>query len=342
MTKADQLGDSDSFAAVTTTRSARRRLIDEATGDAPPAAAHTARLGDLAHNPFNPRQTLGDLQETADSLLERGQVQPVTVVTRQAFLVAHPGTDDDIGAARYVVIDGNRRLGAARLAGLDELRIDVNDTLAASATDLLESALVANIQREDLSPLEEAEALAALVKVHGSQRQVARRVGKSHVWVSQRLALLDLTPGLQESLRDGDITVEAARQVARLPQDQQADAARDAAETRTENRQARKERTPTPPPPPPAPAIGARGNGVSTPSPGHALGNTTTGAASPQEPKPSATGGNGVSTPPAAGLEDGRTATLDWGNLPVLASLLREHLDQPQRRELATLITTEG
>jgi ParB family chromosome partitioning protein len=340
MSKADQLGDSDSFAAVTSIRSARRRLIDEATGEAPGSAdARTARLADLAHNPFNPRQELGDLQETADSLLERGQIQPVTVVTRQAFLGAHPGQDDHLGTARYVVIDGNRRLAAARLAGLDDLRIDVNDTLAASAADIIESALVANIHREALTPLEEAEALDTLVKVHGSQRQVARRVGKTHVWVSQRLALRDLTPELKDALRHGDITVEDARQVARLPQGEQA---ADAAA-----RKERREHTPVKdtPAPPPAPEPGNGGNAVSSPSEPSAE-----DASAPQDPAPprapttgvaDTSGGNGVSTarPPRA---PARSITLDWDDIPAVAELLRQNLDQHQLQALASLITADS
>lgn len=340
MSKADQLGNSSSFAAAAAPRSTRGRLIAAATGDVPapaPAEARTARLTDLAHNPFNPRTDLGDLQETADSLLERGQIQPVTVVTRQAFLAAHPGQDDQLGTAiLYVVIDGNRRLGAARLAGLDDLRIDVNDALAASAADIIESALVANIHREDLTPLEEAEALATLVKVHGSQRQVARRVGKTHVWVSQRLALRDLTPDLKDALRDGNINVEDARQVARLPQEQQA---ADAA--------ARKERRENPPAkgtpaPPPAPEPAASGNAVTTPGPaGPPAGN----ASAPQDPAPPPpppvtgdSGGNGVSTarPPRA---PARSITLDWDDIPAIAELLLQNLDQRQRQALASLIT---
>lgn len=328
-TKADQLGDSDSFAAVTQVRSARRRMMDEVTGDAPASLdARTARLTDLAHNPFNPRQELGDLQETADSLLERGQIQPVTVVTRQAFLAAHPGRDDHLGTARYVVIDGNRRLGAARLAGLDDLRIDVNDALAGSAADILESALVANLHREDLTPLEEAEALAALIKVHGSQRQVARRVGKSHVWVSQRLALLDLTPQLQDALRAGDITVEDARQVARLPQHQQeTDAA------------ARKERREHPSPPASAPATeGDGGNGVTT----TADSPDGPGGTPDQVPQAGPQGGgsgNGVTT---RGPRPARTGPqINWADLPAVAALLRDHLEPGQRQELASLITAD-
>jgi ParB family chromosome partitioning protein len=341
MSKADQLGDSDSFAAVTQIRSARSRLTDQVTGIAPASAdARTAKLADLAHNPFNPRQELGDLQETADSLLGRGQIQPVTVVTRQAFLGAHPGQDDHLGTARYVVIDGNRRLGAARLAGLDDLRIDVNDTLAASAADIIESALVANIHREDLTPLEEAEALATLVKVHGSQRQVARRVGKTHVWVSQRLALRDLTPELKDALRHGDITVEDARQVGRLPQDQQA---ADAAE-----RKGRRENPPAKdaPAPPPVRDPAGGGNAVSTPGPERT---PAVGPGAPKDPSPAQDrsavpegGGNGVSTRPAAARTADHTFTIDWDDLPGLAGLLRENLDPGQRQSLAGLITADS
>jgi ParB family transcriptional regulator, chromosome partitioning protein len=231
MAKADELGESESFAAALRPRSDRRQLIDRATGEggeAPHAASVPPRvveLTDLAHNPFNPRHQLRDLQETADSLLEKGQIQPITVVTRAAFLQAHPGQEDTIGSAHYVVLDGNRRFGAARLAGIEDLRVDVNDALASSAADMLESALIANIHREDLAPLEEAETLAELMKVHGSQRQVARRIGKSHVWVSQRLALLELTPDLQEDLGSGALTVEDGRRIGKLPKPRQAEAA---------------------------------------------------------------------------------------------------------------------
>lgn len=372
MSKADQLGSSSSFAAAAAPRrSTRGTLIAAVTGEGPaPAEARTARLADLARNPFNPRQDLGDLQETADSLLERGQIQPVTVVTRQAFLTAHPGQDDRLGTARYVVIDGNRRLGAARLAGLDDLRIDVNDALAASAADIIESALVANLHRENLTPLEEAEALATLMKVHGSQRQVGRRVGKTSMWVSQRLALLNLTPELQDALRDGGITVEDARQVGRLPQDQQAADA-----------QARKKRRENPPakdtPAPPAPQPASSGNAVNTPAPGtagppadstsvskdpvlprspaagpeasqrvNAVSNpsperTPAGDSGTPQDRPAAPGGsgNGVYTKPAGTRPADRTFTIDWDDLPGLAGLLRENLDSGQRQALADLIT---
>ncbi|GAA4659137.1 ParB/RepB/Spo0J family partition protein [Streptomyces chumphonensis] len=229
MSKADKLKASASFGQARSV-SARRAAIGAATG-APTLgvpAPNKAPLKTLAPNPFNPRDELTDIEETAASLVERGQIQPVAVVHRTAFLSVHPGHEDGLGDAEYVVIDGNRRLAAATKAGLEELRIDINDDLAASAADLLESALIANIHRVDVPPLDQAKAIQELVSVHGSQSQVAKRLGKTPAWVSQRLALLQLTPELQEKVETGDLKVEPARRIGRLPKDQQAAAAHEA------------------------------------------------------------------------------------------------------------------
>ncbi|MFE6020821.1 ParB/RepB/Spo0J family partition protein [Streptomyces sp. NPDC056441] len=199
-----------------------RQQIINGEGKRPPAAV---ALAQLAHNPFNPRDELTELEETAESLSSRGQIQPVAVVRRAAFLATHPGLEEKIGEAEYVVIDGNRRLAAAGVAGLAELRIDVNDDLAASAADMLEGALIANIHRVDVPPLDQAKAIQELVGVHGSQGKVAKRLGKTPAWVSQRLALLELTPELQDKVETGELKVEPARRIGRLPKEQQAAAA---------------------------------------------------------------------------------------------------------------------
>ncbi|MFF1594302.1 ParB/RepB/Spo0J family partition protein [Streptomyces sp. NPDC058286] len=200
-------------------------------------------LSALAHNPYNPRMELPELEEKALSFQEKGQLQPLLVCTRSAFLAAHPGQEAALGEAVYVVIDGNRRLAAAHLAGLETLRIDVNDALAASATDLLEAALIANIQRVDVPPLEEAKALQELVAVHGSQGKVAKRLGKSRMWVSQRLALLGLTEELQQRVQTGELKVEPARQIGRLPKERQASEAEKVANAANPPRQRRRRRT---------------------------------------------------------------------------------------------------
>jgi ParB family chromosome partitioning protein len=202
-----------------------RQQIMAGEGKRPPASVEL-RL--LAHNPFNPRAELTEIDETAASLVERGQLQPVAVVRRAAFLAVLPEHEDVLGNAEYVVIDGNRRLAAATKAGLAELRIDVNDALAASAADLLESALIANVHRVDVPPLDQARAIRELVLVHGSQGKAAKRLGKTAAWVSQRLALLELTPPLQQKVEAGSLKVEAARRIGRLPKERQASAAEEA------------------------------------------------------------------------------------------------------------------
>jgi ParB family chromosome partitioning protein len=313
MSKADQLGESASFSAAKAPRSERRRLIDGAVHEAheeatPPAQTEvprTVKLTNLAPNPFNPRNELGNLNETADSLLERGQVQPITVITRQAFLEAHPGTEEEIGAAPYVVLDGNRRLAAARLAGLDDLRVDVNDALAATAADTLESALIANIHREDLTPLEEAQTLTELLEVHGSQRNVARRLGKSHVWVSQRLALLELTPKLQKDLADGELTVEEGRRIGKLPKARQGEAAE----------QAKAERS----------ARGPKARSLRS-------------ASASSEAAADGGGGNGVNARAKTGAE---VLAVDWDDPAAIAEVLKQRLNPDQLRILADLLSRE-
>ncbi|MET9077913.1 ParB/RepB/Spo0J family partition protein [Streptomyces sp. NPDC004232] len=196
-----------------------RAQIMNGEGKRPPA---TVELKLLAGNPFNPRDELTEIEETAESLRVRGQIQPVTVVRRAAFLNAHPGQEGELGEeAEYVVIDGNRRLAAAPLAGLEELRIDVNDDLAVSDTDILESALIANIHRVDVAPIDQARAIQQLLAKHGTQEEVARRLGKTGAWVSQRLALLGLPEELQEKVESGELKVKDGRRIGRLPKDQQ-------------------------------------------------------------------------------------------------------------------------
>ncbi|MEU9001005.1 ParB/RepB/Spo0J family partition protein [Streptomyces sp. NPDC048551] len=240
MSKADKLGVSASFArAQPVGVSSRRAAIAEATG-APTSGVvppSEVPIEALAHNPFNLREDLTDLDELAESLTVRGQLQPLAVATRMAFMEAHPGATDGLGRAPYVVIDGNRRLAAAHIAGLKTIQIHVNDALSASAADILESALIANVHRVDVAPMDQARALQELVDVHGSQAQVAKRIGKTAAWVSQRLTLLNLTPTLQEKVETGELKVEPARRIGRLPQEAQAAAADESLSTPNPPRQ---------------------------------------------------------------------------------------------------------
>lgn len=247
MSKADKLGVSSSFArAQPVGISPRRAAIAEATG-APTSGVvppSEVPIEALAHNPFNLREDLTEIHELAASLATRGQLQPLAVATRMAFMEAHPGNAESLGRAPYVVIDGNRRLAAAQRAGLRTMQIHVNDSLASSAADILESALIANVHRVDVAPMDQARALQELVEVHGSQAQVAKRLGKTPAWVSQRLTLLNLTPELQDKVETGELKVEPARRIGRLPQEDQASAAEEAVNAVNPPRQRTR---PTPP-----------------------------------------------------------------------------------------------
>lgn len=186
---------------------------------------------DVAPNPINPREDLDDLDELGGTLTDGGQLQPCLVVSTAAFLKLLPQYADEIGDASYVVVAGSRRAAAARQAGI-MVEITVKDQVADSITTLKKAALQENLHRKDLKPLEEARALAELMEVYGSQRKLAAEIGKTQPWVSQRLALLGLVPELQAELVTGALKVEDAREIGKLPAEQQKpalEAAREAA-----------------------------------------------------------------------------------------------------------------
>lgn len=148
--KASRLGTGASFAQTAQSVSARRQAIDAATSAPTAGATPPVKLpvGVISLNPANPRSSLGDLSELAGSLRDHGQKQAVTIMSRFAFLEANPERAGDLEeGAKYVVIDGNSRLAAAREAGLTDIKVTLDEDLGANAEELLESALVANIHR---------------------------------------------------------------------------------------------------------------------------------------------------------------------------------------------------
>ncbi|WP_030423329.1 ParB/RepB/Spo0J family partition protein [Streptomyces sp. NRRL F-5065] len=222
MSKADQLG-TGRFGGGARPLSARRQAVAAATGVptegiAPPGELPVLRI---SLNPDNPRSTLGDLTDLAGSLKTHGQKQAITVMNRDAYLKANPSRESDLEPdTSHVVIDGSSRLAAARDAGLTTIKVMVSDDQGSTSEELLESALVANIHRQDLEELDEARALQRLLAIHGSQRALAKRLHRSQGWVSQRLALLNLTPELQQSI--GKEPIDLLRAVGNKPAEQQA------------------------------------------------------------------------------------------------------------------------
>jgi len=176
-------------------------------------------VDELIANPRNPRDEIGDLSDLA-TITER-QLQPGTVVSRAAWLKLWPEDEDEIGSAKYIVVNGNRRLAAAQKYGRPGLDVVLRDSIAVDKGEILWAATSENIDRRDFDVLEEAKAVELMVAEFGSADAAAKKLGRSKGWVSQRRALLKLAPELQAALRAGDLAVRQARSLARVPLEEQ-------------------------------------------------------------------------------------------------------------------------
>lgn len=140
-------------------------------------------------NPDQPRSSMGDLAELTKSITDKGVLEPILVRPR--------------GDGRYTIISGERRFRASLDAGLTEIpciEMDVPDN------ELLEIALIENLQRKDLSPFEEAEGYRSLQERHGyTHEQIADAVGKSRVTITEALAIGRLPEAVQDECRRADI-----------------------------------------------------------------------------------------------------------------------------------------
>ncbi|MGI5359996.1 ParB/RepB/Spo0J family partition protein [Streptomyces sp. CA-252508] len=235
MSKAKNLGAGASFAQARPI-SARRAAIGAATGapteGVPDPTELTLDL--ISQNPDNPRDELRDLAGLTDSIREIGLVNAITVATVDAYLAERPQRADEVDdGARYIVIDGHRRLEAARRAGVDTIRVTINNDLVSTDESLLEAAFVANVHRDDMNPLEQAHALKKLVEFYGSQNKAAKRLGIGQSTISSKLSILDLDPALQADLIAGRRTVEDVRNLSNLTAEQQ----REKADARAQARQ---------------------------------------------------------------------------------------------------------
>ncbi|MEU8521302.1 ParB/RepB/Spo0J family partition protein [Streptomyces sp. NPDC048577] len=223
MSKAKDLGAGASFAQARPI-SARRAAIGSATG------APTAGVPDptelplhlISQNPDNPREELRELDGLTESIREIGLVNAITIATVDAYLAERPNRAGDVDeGARYLVIDGHRRLEAARRAGVPTIRVSVDNALVSTDESLLEAAFVANVHRDDMNPLEQAHALRKLVEFYGSQSKAAKRLGIGQSTISSKLSVLELAPELQADLVAGRRTIEHVRNLARLSPDEQ-------------------------------------------------------------------------------------------------------------------------
>jgi ParB family chromosome partitioning protein len=164
----------------------------------PKAEVRSLPVAQLGPNRFQPRRDFDAeaLAELAESIRAQGVVQPVVVT---------PGDN-----GRYVIVAGERRWRAAQQAGLSHVPVVVRQVT--DDRQLLELALVENLQRSDLNPIEEALAYQALADEFGhSQEQIAQRVGKARATIANSLRLLNLPADVQAMLRAGKLTAGQAR-----------------------------------------------------------------------------------------------------------------------------------
>lgn len=153
-------------------------------------------INQVEPNPNQPRKRFNEdkLQELADSIKVHGIIQPLVVQKE---------------GDRYIIIAGERRWRAARLAGIKEVPVVIRDF---TEQELYEVALIENIQRQDLDPIEEANAYSNLIKEHHlTQDEVAERVSKSRVTITNSLRLLKLDPRVQQMVIDELLTGGHAR-----------------------------------------------------------------------------------------------------------------------------------
>lgn len=195
---------------------------------------------ELAPNPRNPRDDLGDLSDLVS--ITGTQLQPALVVTRDAYLRLYPEDKTKIGLARWVVINGCRRLAAAENFGRPNLDIVVKDEVAKDRETLLAAAVIENVGRRDFDVIEEAKAVELLINECGTVDKAALKLNKSKAWISYRRSLLKLAPELQTALRKGELAVRTARSLAQVPPEAQVQAW--AAEQQREHKKSEPDPTP--------------------------------------------------------------------------------------------------
>lgn len=167
-----------------------------------PDGARLLPISDIEPNRDQPRKQFDDaaLRELADSIAEHGVIQP---------LLVRP-----VGGGVYQIVAGERRWRASRLAGLTEVPAVVKEL---SDSETMEIALVENLQREDLDPIEEAEGIAQLIETYDlTQDQAAQKLGKSRPAVANALRLLNLPGEVREMIRQGKLTQGHARALLAL------------------------------------------------------------------------------------------------------------------------------
>lgn len=163
-------------------------------------------IGKIVPNQFQPRTHFDEsgLDELANSIKENGIIQPLIVVSN--------------GDGTYGLVAGERRLRASKLLGLSDVPVVIREV--SGDDELLELALIENVQRQDLNPIEEAQAYEKLIKFFSyTQEQAAQKVGKKRSTVTNRLRLLQLPDFIQDDIASKTLSEGHARAILRLSDD---------------------------------------------------------------------------------------------------------------------------
>ena len=177
-------------------------LLGDDVVNADAQSVTTVPIAQVESNSAQPRKYFDEaaLAELADSIRQHGIIQPLTV--------------RKLASGYYQIIAGERRWRAARLAGLREVPVVVIEADDRKAAEL---AMIENLQREDLNPMEEAQGYQALIQqYHMTQEEAAQRVGKSRPAVANALRLLDLDPSVQQRVMEGQLSAGHARALVPL------------------------------------------------------------------------------------------------------------------------------
>ena len=176
-------------------------LIDDIENNAPESSQEKIKLDEIRPNPYQPRKVFDEqaLNELALSIKEHGIFQPVILKK---------------SVQGYEIVAGERRCRAAKIAELDEVPAIIVDF---TDQQMMEIALLENIQREDLNAIEEAQAYHTMMeKLHLTQNELANRIGKSRTHITNTLRLLNLPEKIQEYVLDGSLSMGHARALITL------------------------------------------------------------------------------------------------------------------------------
>ena len=181
------------------------KMEEKILNQTPKEEIEKVKLSELRSNPYQPRQVFDQeaLNELAASIKEFGVIQPIIIKK---------------SIKGYEIIAGERRVKASQLAGLEEIPAIIRDF---TDEEMMEIALLENLQRENLNPIEESRAYKKLIDaLHLTQEELAKRLGKSRSYITNMIGLQNLPSTIQDKISDNKISMGHARVLIKLENEQ--------------------------------------------------------------------------------------------------------------------------